>query len=77
MPVAAAARTATIQFWLPSTMSLAMTAAHAPLATPADRSISPSSSTNTRPMARIVTGSACTSRLAMLPLLRNVSGRSA
>ncbi len=54
-----------------------MTAALSPLATPADRSISPTSSTNTRPIARIVIGSAWVDRLARFALLRNVSGFSA
>ena len=49
----------------------ASTAAHTPLAKPADRSISPSSSTNTRPMAITVTAAPWVNRLAKLPAVRN------
>ena len=44
-----------------------MVAAPTPEVTPADRSISPSSSTNTRPMASSIDGAACVTRLARLP----------
>ena len=52
-----------------------MTAAHTPLTTPADRSISPSNRTKTRPIARMMIGTAWTSRFAMFRGVRKVSGR--
>ena len=49
------------------TESRAMTQAHTPAAVPAARSISPSSSTNTRPIAMKMDDAACCIRLAKLP----------
>ena len=54
-------------------MSRAVIVAPVLPATPADRSISPSSSTITRPMASTLIGAACVIRLAMLSLVVKVS----
>jgi hypothetical protein len=58
-----------------SVSRVASTAAQTPLANPADRSISPSSRTNTRPMAITTMGAPWVSRLAKLPSLRNTGRR--
>ena len=55
--------------------SSARTAAHTPLVNPADRSISPSSRTNTRPMAMMITWAPWVNRLAKLIAEKN-TGRS-
>ena len=54
-----------------------MTAAAVPAVTPADRSISPSSSTKTRPIAMTMTGAPCWIRLAKLNASVKVDGRRA
>ena len=58
-----------------SVSRVASTAAQTPLVNPADRSISPSSRTNTSPMAITVMGAPWVSRLAKLPAEKN-TGRS-
>ncbi len=65
-PVRMAAATQTYQGRPALARVTASTAAQTPLAKPADRSISPSSSTNTRPMAMSVTAAPCVNRLAKL-----------
>ena len=72
-PVSSAAGIAVYQCqpWLVSRM--AMTAPHTPLAKPADRSISPSSRTKTRPIAMKMTAAPWENRLAKLSALKNVS----
>jgi hypothetical protein len=57
----------------PLTRCSASTAAVTPDAVPADRSISPSSRTKTRPIAMIVTPAPWASRFAMLPRVRKLS----
>ena len=65
-PHAMPAMVATHQGWSCLMMNQARTVAQAPPATPADRSISPRSSTNTMPMARTMMDEAWMARLAML-----------
>ena len=56
-----------------STIESAVIVAEAPPATPADRSISPSSSTKTSPIASTQMEAAWTTRFAMLYVVRNRS----
>ena len=58
-----------------SVSTVASTAAQTPLVNPADRSISPSSRTNTSPMAITVMGAPWVSRLAKLPAEKNTGRR--
>ncbi len=67
--------TATTQPWSCRSMATAVKPAAMPPVTPADRSMSPSSSTGMRPIASTEIAEACTSRLAMFRLLVKVSGR--
>jgi hypothetical protein len=58
--------------WLPSgSSSSAAITPPTPDTKPTERSISPSSSTNTIPMPMIATGAICTIRLTMFPEVRN------
>ncbi len=54
---------------------LASTAAHTPLANPAERSISPSSRTKTNPIAISVTAAPWVNRLAKFPAVRKLGRR--
>src|SRR3954452_2421969 len=76
-PVTTAASTASGQLQPLLLIRIAITQAAAPPATPADRSISPSSSTGTSAMASTQIGAAWVIRLAKLPTDGKVSGRSA
>src|SRR3954454_12675405 len=76
-PVTTAATIASGQLQSLLLIRIAITQAAAPPATPADRSISPSSSTGTSAMASTQIGAAWVIRLAKLPTDGNVSGRSA
>src|SRR3954470_13784686 len=76
-PVTTAATIASGQLQPLLLIRIAITQAAAPPATPADRSISPSSSTGTSAMASTQIGAAWVIRLAKLPTDGKVSGRSA
>src|SRR4051794_38109183 len=76
-PVTTAATMASGQLQPLLLIRIAITQAAAPPATPADRSISPSSSTGTSAMASTQIGAAWVIRLAKLPTHGNVSGRRA
>ncbi len=74
-PVTSAATMDRYHGQLCSVSRTARTAAHTPLAYPADRSISPSSRTNTSPIAMAITAAPWASRLAKLTADRN-AGRA-
>ena len=74
-PSAAASATA-VDVWLPSgTKSVAAITPPMPLTKPIDRSISPSSRTNTTPMPMTMTADACAMRLTKLPAVRKCEFR--
>lgn len=70
-PVTSAASVAAYHGQPWNVSSTASTDAHTPLAYPAERSISPSSSTKTRPIAMMVTAAPWVNRFAKLPALKN------
>jgi len=77
-PAAIAATMATnTDVWLPSGISSsAVMTPPMPLTKPIDRSISPSSSTNTTPMPMIAYGAICTTRFTKFPAVRKLSLRA-